>query len=128
MKIKTYILFFFLLAFLITACTGQPEPQDRLTISGIVRQKRSGPEGTFSEYRYFILEEDSDTEIPFTVAADKSPVLFNQDLLSRGFEDYQDKEVIIEYEKVTGYVGFRKTEKEGLLVLSIIEQEPSPSP
>lgn len=128
MKTKTYILFFFLLAFFITACTGEPESQDRLTISGTVRQKRFGPVGTFSEYHYFILEEDSETETPFTAAADKSPVLFNQELRSMGFEDYQDKEVIIEYEKVTGYVGFRKTEKEGLLVLSIIEKEPAPSP
>lgn len=121
------MLYLLSLTLLITACTGQPEQQNRLTISGTVRQKRFGPAGTFSEYRYFILEEDSDTENPLIVTADKDPVLFNQELRSKGFEDYQNKRVIIEYEKVTGYVGFRKTEKEGLLVLSIRVQEPAPS-
>jgi hypothetical protein len=89
------------------------EKEQIYTFTGVLQKKVEYPK-TLSEYSYFILTPDAnDSDAGHTV------ILFNEDKLSVGFENYTDRRVEVSGNLILGYIGWRKTLKKGLLVKEI---------
>jgi len=83
--------------------------EDMLRLTGTVKQVFQ-LKGTLSEYSYFILSTEDVRDL----------ILFNENKESRGFEEYLGIEVEVFGENGTGFIGFRKTPTEGILVKEIV--------
>jgi hypothetical protein len=92
----------------ITAGNAPDQPDNSPEFKGTVR-KITENKGTLSEFSYYVLVTDDQNQF----------ILFNQKKRSLGFDDYIDKTVSVMGRMGTGAIGWRKQEKQGLLVESI---------
>ena len=115
-KIKIKIILFFIITIIACKSTDRISANHNKKIyiySGIIEKITKFP-GTFSEYSFYILKPDK-INLPY-----KDIILFNKDdNTSRGFDEYVDKKVKITGKEITGYIGWRKLAKSGILVEKI---------
>ena len=81
---------------------------ENLYIIGIVIEVIEN-EGTFSEVRYFLLADDKGVKT----------ILFNEKGFSEGFKAWIGKDAIVQGYKDTGFIGFKRVQKTGVVVESI---------
>jgi len=83
-----------------------------IVLEGIVKEIKVSA-GTLSEYSYYVLNTGRKEET----------ILFNSKSFSGGFDIYVGKKVRVRGKMGSGFIGWRKTKREGLLVKEISEMK-----
>jgi hypothetical protein len=111
------ILFLIVFSFFHSSCVSKDKREttekinDSSTIlEGIVKEETVSVK-TLSEYSYFVINNDNMKKI----------ILFNDKSSSTGFNSYINKKVRVKGISSTGYIGWRKIQREGIKVQEIKE-------